>query len=864
MAKKKRKIEDISEEEKLDLEMTTRVNPKTGRVKRGASKKFIKKALRKEARVGELDTTPESATTPPKPSVSRESALVKNLGDIGKAVKQTGGKGLVVDPNSLDMSGLGKSPTNQIADALMRKNMFSPSASDEERNNFEWETEAAHMANDAVAQEEAQIKSGTKAIERAINTLENPEIDGATLTTGEPVDSVITKNDIIDETYNLSNSAAADDPEFLRKAKEHMDFLKKSRVQGGSPAIEKMGLQQYYPDINQSNAVGSYSRSMLGSGNIYVAGGGFIPVGIIDARKRALENAAKTKAKNDHDMLAAIMKADGAIQYNDQILNMQMNILEKYGGATGGESGKWDISALHSGDTALSREFLKEMQEMRVFAAQTKDMNVRSKNILEASLSEKKYVSSEARIAAQEYLGGSANMEQMSNDRGKLRDQMNLLRSWDDIQYNATQIAEKLKADELPISMKGGFDFNDPKIASNMNEALFKIRHGQYDEGYRMLVKYVDTSRIDALVDGAISGGHFYSSATFDPRAEMIKSVMAQEEVITKIETTQAMHRNASHARLVRLDALKEKEGKYWTNIHSAAGNANTLSFNSQAAGVENANAKEDAFQHRIQGDTGAPPIVDKDGNYVKGRIEHNITVAPNTKSGAMSLGNMQFDLGWKSGHTTDLKGLKEYTRHIQALEKNDPNRVSFDAKYGDDYQKFILDVDPNYLIKDVAVTKSTIGYGRMTNGKLTPMRTGHTPEDWNGAESMGTVYYQGHEVETEVQEETPEGKPLFQWIVVDTEGVEKPVGLPNDDKGVANAFVAANEGWEIVAERPVMKKQKFTLPPMEERVMSTDANNTAAMNSAWEYSNKGMSSTGNSGSTEVSGEAASTDLDRD
>jgi hypothetical protein len=60
-------------------------------------------------------------------------------------------------------------------------------------------------------------------------------------------------------------------------------------------AIEKLGVQDYYPEIGRDIAVGTFSGSRIGSQTIYSGAGGLLPLGLYDARKRAIAADIKKK-----------------------------------------------------------------------------------------------------------------------------------------------------------------------------------------------------------------------------------------------------------------------------------------------------------------------------------------------------------------------------------------------------------------------------------------------------------------------------------------------------------------------------------------------------------------------------------------
>lgn len=60
-------------------------------------------------------------------------------------------------------------------------------------------------------------------------------------------------------------------------------------------AIEKLGVQDYYPEVGRDIAVGTFTGSRIGSQTIYSGAGGLLPLGLYDARKRAIAADIKRK-----------------------------------------------------------------------------------------------------------------------------------------------------------------------------------------------------------------------------------------------------------------------------------------------------------------------------------------------------------------------------------------------------------------------------------------------------------------------------------------------------------------------------------------------------------------------------------------
>lgn len=72
------------------------------------------------------------------------------------------------------------------------------------------------------------------------------------------------------------------------------DIMKQQRAQ--TPlAIEKLALQDYFPNAGRNIAVGTFTGSRIGSQTIYSGYGALAPMGLIDARKRAIVKRDKEK-----------------------------------------------------------------------------------------------------------------------------------------------------------------------------------------------------------------------------------------------------------------------------------------------------------------------------------------------------------------------------------------------------------------------------------------------------------------------------------------------------------------------------------------------------------------------------------------
>ena len=151
------------------------------------------------------------------------------------------------------------------------------------------ETEKIVEGVNKQAEQEAKNTTIPTTNETIISTTDPNAIGGSGVTAAGIVDkvppgqrewtSVTTK----DQGYqNLSKD------EILQQAAE-------AKAKAPNLVIEKLGLQDYYPEAGSNIAVGNFSGSYAGSRTIYSGAGGLLPLGLYDARKRAIAGEIKKK-----------------------------------------------------------------------------------------------------------------------------------------------------------------------------------------------------------------------------------------------------------------------------------------------------------------------------------------------------------------------------------------------------------------------------------------------------------------------------------------------------------------------------------------------------------------------------------------
>ena len=76
---------------------------------------------------------------------------------------------------------------------------------------------------------------------------------------------------------------------------EIYEQARQAKVKAPQLVIDKLGLQDYYPEAGSNIAVGNFSGSYAGSRTIYSGAGGLLPLGLYDARKKAIAEEIKKK-----------------------------------------------------------------------------------------------------------------------------------------------------------------------------------------------------------------------------------------------------------------------------------------------------------------------------------------------------------------------------------------------------------------------------------------------------------------------------------------------------------------------------------------------------------------------------------------
>jgi hypothetical protein len=432
----------------------------------------------------------------------------------------------------------------------------------------------------AINQTEEQLKTANSSVadetmkeSLGLNSPISPAIAAAvekSETTGAPIE--VTTEDIrkVNEAID-SEDYYSMSPEEQRQLEAYSKLLNdpKTKIRKSEPAIEKLGVQDYYPDMNQGIQEGSYSGSIVGSIPIYTAKGGVLPIGVFDARKRAVE-AEAVKAKKTKEDLIELAKVKTAPQYQQAADNLAFGILDKYLNMANG-----DASVLMDPTNPIGMRVQKELNKVNNIKQEADWLEKRGQELLKAINDEKMYVPNESKEVLKQWLGGNYSMEELMNNKKALKDFHNIyntLKINDNETYVIGQHFLKWKQDIAPIVA----DFNasiEALPADKYNELVAIKARGNNDMFMQAALKYMPTTRLAVLAKNLYSTGEFTMGET---AFNTYLGSWFNNEIITKLDIRDS---GRLQERKFQYQKEKDQQDKIFENLK-----INTLNVDNQNA----------------------------------------------------------------------------------------------------------------------------------------------------------------------------------------------------------------------------------------------------------------------------------------
>jgi hypothetical protein len=308
--------------------------------------------------------------------------------------------------------------------------------------------------------------------------------------------------------------------DWRRARAEYMTQAGKTKAQAPAAAIEALGVEHYYPQKQkflQSGFTGAY----IGSRTITTGTGALYPEGLVDARKRAIEEKAKAKAAADEKYWEL---ADTAPQYDEDYKDVGMNMLEKYGEASG-----WDFDSLYKSNTKLGKQFRKDLYDYKSRGKYLLELDQRVKELQKDFTDPNKYVPPEIKKMMMEFRTGAADMEAYMNGSAiaddRIKSMANMFRSYQNYTPLMNTQLEKMKGmslNKLPLAK--GTDFNDQTFAANVEAAVAKSSDLNWDKYTTVMSKFYDIEKAKGIVEGIYEQNQLWEGTSEKEREEIIQS----------------------------------------------------------------------------------------------------------------------------------------------------------------------------------------------------------------------------------------------------------------------------------------------------------------------------------------------------
>lgn len=269
-----------------------------------------------------------------------------------------------------------------------------------------------------------------------------------------------------------------------------------------SAVMDKLGLQDYYPQANRDIAVGTFTGSRIGSQTIYSGAGGLLPMGLYDARKRALAEAAKEK--------------QALVDKYDDIIETAPQYQEKFNEANADWFNQMWSKHKNNADSFLKDpEVRKEHARRLGLAKEISHYSKWSDKILEDAKKNEQYVTKEMLQNAIDIKSALVNSsdEVVSGklDLGKLFSKANVYQNIIPQIDNVTkQVLNASNMGESPINLRTGGVYDSDKFKNEANQFVEKVKTGDINRNdFVTGFKKYFTGDYEQIIDGLIESGKY-------------------------------------------------------------------------------------------------------------------------------------------------------------------------------------------------------------------------------------------------------------------------------------------------------------------------------------------------------------------
>jgi hypothetical protein len=307
--------------------------------------------------------------------------------------------------------------------------------------------------------------------------------------------------------------------------------------------IEKLGVQDYYPEIGRDIAVGTFTGSRIGSQTIYSGAGGLLPLGLYDARKRAIATEIKRKEAL-MDQLKEIPEISKQFQpyFSGQYVEGLNKFVNAYKDNPDGLMNDPEFRKFQAHYKSIGENFLKVDGELKKFSEllQPKDGGTAAYATPGMLEIERKFKSGFLPDKIEDWFSGKKNISNLSETVRALPNGY----SWAD---KKVELLIKEGEAEIPIYPKDGVDWRDPKVKEaverDVNGLVVSLKDGSPDyETYLTSLRKYFKFDFETMADEWIKGNSL-DALTDKEKEEYRKSLatymlsnMPPDSIVNKVE----------------------------------------------------------------------------------------------------------------------------------------------------------------------------------------------------------------------------------------------------------------------------------------------------------------------------------------
>ena len=326
------------------------------------------------------------------------------------------------------------------------------------------------------------------------------------------------------------------------KGAPNQSLLKQLNAANKISTIEDLDVKDYFPEAGRDIAVGNFTGSRIGSQTIYSGAGVLAPIGLYEARKRAMKNEAQNKIKLINDILQ-IPDAPKQFQvkYGDAAHDRLMGILSEV---------DFDVNKLYANPEAI-----KEINRIKNVATDMHHYDKWAQDLIDAAAPKEgtgsnRYVSKDMLEYARKIksamvqdvdkiVNGEQSLQQYFEDAGVYLNPY----KWAD--ETAKTIFSPNNLSQSPLRLKNvdeaakeaktkGEPFDAVAYEKERNDYIASVNDGNKatDTYVTGLVKFFDSDNLRNMVEAAYKGQNFHEST----KEDVYKYLLSQAPVQTVLD----------------------------------------------------------------------------------------------------------------------------------------------------------------------------------------------------------------------------------------------------------------------------------------------------------------------------------------